>query len=297
MSTEPSRSHVSASARRPWWTPLRRWWWLPLLAGVAAGIAVGSLAEGTVGSSTSAVVNVRAASTLPNERLDLINDLSTVLRVSEVVDPVADDAGMTSGELRDAVTVARVEDSTQVRLTVTSDGDEAERRAVLEGFFEAAVGYLQPTSPSATLQQAQQAEADAIAAYYDAIEDNGGIAPPDELARLQDRIVEAARTGQTDRLATLRAAVPTVIADNRRFAELTAARDRATATLEEVTAADLVATSRGPQDLRLSYLDSSADQVSITSSVAVRRGVAAGLAAALVVGGLVVLLARRRRLR
>lgn len=289
-STTPTRSGTLL------WAPLRRWWWLPLAAGVVAGLLIASLAGAEVGRSTSAVVNVRAASSLPNERLDLINDLSEVLTVSEVADPVAEEAGMGSAELRRAISVARVGSSTLVRITVTADLDEQDRRLLLDNFFETAVDYLQPASPSAAYERAQQAEADAIEAYYAAIETNGGVQPPDELARLEQRIVSATREGDRERVAELQRFLRRVISDNRRFAELTSARDRATESLQAIAEADLLGSARGPVDLELSYLDGSADQVSVTSSLALRRGLAGGAAAAVVVAGLVLLLSRRRRL-
>jgi hypothetical protein len=287
----------ATSSPTGWRDSLRAWWWLPVIAGVLAGLAVGVLAGSDVGRTTSAVVNVRAASTLPNERLDLINDLGAITAVTEVVEPVAEAHGLTTSELREALGVRQVESSTQVRMSVTLDRDEDERRQVLEDFLDAVVAYLDPQAPSAALEAARAAEADAIAAYYQAIEDNGGVAPPDELRRLEQRIVQQTAEGNRGRAERLRRFLPTVIRQNREFAELVSARDRATTSLEELTSADLLDSSRGPGDLRLSFVGEGADPTTVTSSLAVRRGGAAGLAVALVVAVVVAVAgpARRRR--
>jgi hypothetical protein len=285
-------------SNREWLAPLRRWWWLPAVVGVLAGIFVASLAGAPVGHNTSAVVNTRAASSLPNERIDLINDLSVALRVSEVVGPVAKAVDMSPAAVRKAISVSRVQASTLVRITATTQhGDDAVRRRMIEAFLDAAVAYLQPPSPSRALAAAEKAERRAITAYYGAIEANAGVPPTDELTRLQQRIVQAARDGDRARRVALTRQLPPMIDAAARFTELTSRRDRAIANARTTSQSDLIASNGGIAALSPSFLDGASDTDSITSSVALRRGVAGGAAAAVLVAALVLVLGRARRLR
>ncbi len=271
--------------------------WLPILVGLVAGAVVAVTTGASVGQTTEGVVNTRTASTQPNERVDLINDLATLPQISAVIDPVADAAGLSSPALRDALRITRIESSTLVRLSLsTAEGDDAYRRGVLEDFLDAARGYLQPPTPSPAVAQGQDDEAAAIEAYYAAIEEAGGLRPDDVLSRLDAQLVDARRANDRGRVRQLEKQLPQAISDATEFAKLGAARDRASANLDALASAEAETASSGPAGLELTYLDDASGRDGITSGVALRRGGAAGVVTALLVAGLILLLARRRRL-
>lgn len=288
----PRGSKPAAPAGGSWWAPLRRFWWIPLAAGLVAGIGVASVEGTSVGHTTSAVVNMRDASTLPNERVDLMADLDAVLKVPDVIDPVAAELGLKSNAVRGSLTVKRIEDSTLMRITATTEkGDEAFRTQLIESFLASAATYLSVDSP---LSIADAKKTEAIDEYYQIITDNEGISPSDELARLQQRIVDAALEGDKAKRRKLLRFLPNVIEDAKQFELATAAKDQAISAYAELESASLTAGTTGPTALRASIIDEAFDQEAVTSSVATRRGISAGIAAAVVMAGLVLLLGRRK---
>jgi hypothetical protein len=274
--------------------PLRRLWWIPLVVGIIAGVVVGSLAGSSVGHETRAVVNTRTATPLPNERVDLINDLTTVVKVSSVVSAVAENFDLTADELRDGLTISRLETSTFVDIRLTTDrGDDSFRREVVQAFVDEVVAYLEPSSPSMAFENAEEAESAAIDAYYAAIEDNGGLIPSDTLNRLQARLIEARAERNTKLVSSLEASVPRATRKAAEFEKLRAQMRRAGVQLEAITQSDAESSASGVANLEISFVDSSGAQ-GVLSSLALRRGVAAGLAAALVTAGIVVLVSGAR---
>ena len=279
-----------------WLDPVRRLWWLPLVIGVLAGVTVGSFTHATTDETSSAVINTRSGSSLPNERVDLINDLIATSKLSSVTNPVARDNGLTGPELRAGLRVERIEASTLARITLTtSKGDEDFRRDVIRQFLTSVQDYLVPDRPTPAFKAAQQAEGKAIDDYYQAIADNGGMDPSTTFQRLQGNLIDAQRAKDKPLQRTLRSFVPRAAKRAAEFEKIDRRRDRAVATLKSLSTSELTAATSGPAALELSYLASNRE-AGITDSVPLRRGIAAGLAAALVVAGLLLMLARGRRL-
>lgn len=299
MNTAPKKRPAArptppAPPRVSWFAPLRKLWWIPVVAGVLAGVGVASVEGTSVGHTTSAVVNMRDASSLPNERVDLMSDLDAVLRVPDVIDPVAEDLGMEPTAVRRALTVKRIEDSTLMRITASTQKGDADFRAqLIQSFLASAASYLSVDSPLAT---AEEKKTQAINDYYQVIADNEGIPPSDELVRLQNRIVAASEAGDKARRKRLLRFLPNVIEDAKNFELVTAAKDQAISAYADLDTASLSSGTTGPEALRASIIDESFDQEAVTSSVAKRRGLSAGIAAAVVLGGLVMLLGRKRAL-
>lgn len=279
-----------------WLDPVRRLWWLPVVIGVLAGLAVGSFTTATSNETTSAVVNTRAGSTLPNERVDLINDLIATSKLSSVTNPVARANGLTGAELRTSLRVERIETSTLAQITLTTDqGDEDFRREVVSQFLESVQDYLVPEGPTPSFQAAQRAETAAIDAYYQALADNGGMDPTVTFERLQTNLVNAQRAKNKQLQQSLRSFVPRASKKAAEFEKIERRRDRAVQTLKSLGTTEITSAKSGPAALKLSFLTTERES-GLTDSVPLRRGVAAGLAAALVVAGLLLLLARGRRL-
>lgn len=279
-----------------WLDPVRRLWWLPVVVGVVAGVMVGTFTNATTDETTSGVVNTRAGSTLPNERLDLINDLIATSQLTSVTNPVARANGLTGPELRAALSVERLEASTLARISLTtSKGDEEFRKKVISEFLSSVQTYLVPKRPSPSFQAAQQAEAEAIDAYYQAIADAKGLDPTETLERLQARILDAQRANNKKLQNFLSSLVPRASRKAAAFEKVDSRRQRAIATVRSLATTEITQAKSGPAALKVSFLATNRE-AGITDSVPLRRGVAAGLAAALVVAGLLLLLARGRRL-
>ena len=279
-----------------WLDPVRRLWWLPVVIGVLAGLFVGSFTTATSNETTSAVINTRAGSTLPNERVDLINDLIATSKLSSVTNPVARDNGLGGEELRSGLRVERIEASTLARITLTTDkGDEDYRREVITQFLASVQNYLVPERPTPSFKAAQNAESAAINAYYQALADNGGMDPTVTFQRLQTNLVNAQRAKDKKLQQSLRSFVPRASKKAAEFEKIERRRDRAVATLKSLSTSEITQAKSGPAALKLSFLATNVES-GITDSVPLRRGIAAGLAAALVVAGLLLLLARGRRL-
>ncbi|WP_340539660.1 hypothetical protein [Nocardioides sp. GXZ039] len=288
----------TSQGRPAWLSDVLRLAWLPLVLGLVVGVAVAAWSGTSVGHTTDAVINTRVAASQPNERVDLINDLAALPRITSVMEPVAEAANLSPAELRDSLQVTRIEASTMVKVSLTTaEGDDTYRRAVLQDFLDAAQEYLQPSSePSPALEAAQTAEDDAIDAYYEAIAKNRGIAPDVALSDLQRDLAAAIRAGNQAEVARLNSQMPQAVENATEFAKLTAARERASVNVEAIAQSEAETSSTGPANLRLTYLDNTGGRDGITSSVALRRGLASGVAVVIVVGALVILLGRRRRL-
>lgn len=279
-----------------WLDPVRRLLWLPIVVGVLAGVAVAATTEAAVEESTTAVVNTRAASSLPNDRLDLINDLVAVADLSTVTNPVARENGLSGAALRAGLSVERIEASTLTRLTLSAPGDDEFRRGVLADFLAAAQEYLTPETPSPSLVAARAEERRAITAYYEALAENNGQDPVETFDRLAQRIVDAQVAGNTQLQNSLESFVPRATRRAAEFAAITTRRTTAEATARNLATSEATQSRGGPSALELSFVASTSEP-GLTDSVPLRRGLAAGLAAALVVAGLLLLLARGRRLR
>ncbi len=279
-----------------WLDPVRRLWWLPVVIGVLAGLAVGSFTHATTDETTSAVVNTRAGSTLPNERIDLINDLVATSKLTSVTNPVARDNGFSGPELRAALQVERIETSTLARISLTSSkGDEDFRKKVIQEFLASVQDYLVPQRPTPAFKAAQRAEAQAIDAYYQAIADGKGMDPTETLRRLQANLINAQRDKDKKLQNALASMVPRAARKAAAFEKIEARRDRAVQTLKSLSTTEITQAESGPAALTVSFLATN-QEAGVTDSVPLRRGIAAGLAAALVVAGLLLLLARGRRL-
>lgn len=288
---------MSSATRSDWPSALRRLWWLPLLVAVISAVVVGFNSPTTTADSTSAVVNTRSASSLPNERLDLINDLSAVLDVTSVINPVAAQSDMSPGELREALVIKRIESSTLARITLTtSAGDDRFRREVIKRFLAETKDYLGPTSPSPALEAAELAESEAIDDYYEAIEANNGQVPTETFTRLLARLVDAQAANDKRLYEQLLSFLPNMSEKAKEFERIDNRRARATANLRIISQLEIQESGSGPAGLQLTFLDTPAQNDSLTSSEPLRRGLGAGLAAGLVVAGLIVLLARGGRL-
>ena len=189
-------------------TPLRRYWWVVALAALAAGVAA-FVASVPPSSVTYGVVNTRTVASLPNDRIDLITDLGTVISLPSVLEEPAKVAGVSVDELRDDVTVERIGSTTLARITFTSaDSDRTTDEQVITALVDSAAHFLGQTSTpaedaaSGPLQQAEAKVADTADAMAAMVAGNGGVEPDREYDALQG----AAIGGGTDRSARLQAA-------------------------------------------------------------------------------------------
>jgi hypothetical protein len=181
--------------------PLRRGWWFVVLAAVVAGVAayVGSTPASSV---TYGVINTRTVASLPNDRLDLISDLSEVVTLPSVLAAPARLAGMSVNQLSDAVSVDQIGTTTLARITFVSDVDDnARNKAVIVALVRGAAAFL-GQSPLATasggggaagdpLRAAEAAEQSASQRIAAIVSANGGIEPDQEYDQLQARALNA----------------------------------------------------------------------------------------------------------
>lgn len=286
---------TKAAPTTGWRRTLRRFFWLPLLLGLVVGSVLAATAESEDAYRTVAVVNTRAASSEPNERVDLINDLISIEDVSSIYATVAEEFDVSEQQLHDGLSVTQIAGSTSVSISLTSDdGNEVFRREVLQAFLDEVVGYLGPKRPTSALTTAENAQNAAIDAYYAAIENNGGFLPSDTLRRLQQRLIAARDAQDVQRQQQLRQLLPGAIHRAAEFEKLRARMSRAIAQVTAVSEAEASSSTSGLADLRLTFVD---DDVSkqLASSPALRRGVAGGLATALIVAAIVIVLGARRR--
>mgnify|MGYP001086420757 FL=1 len=273
---------------------------IPITMGLIVGLGVGLVTEQSEEASSVAVISTRPASSLPNERIDLINDLSTAITLPPVLDEVAASQDVSVTELRTGLSFERITSSSFARLTFASpDLDADERRAVIKVLLATTSDFLTPETPSPELVAAQRTEKEATDAYYAALSANDGRSPADELRRLNVRI-NTANAADDQALATrLSRNLPRLVNETRQFDLLKAARDRASETLQSLGASEAIEARGGPSALGISYVDESAPDAAGTeqgiASVAVRRGFAAGVAAALVLVGFTVMIAWGRR--
>ena len=149
--------------------------------------------------------------------------------------------------------------------------------------------YLTPVTPSPALERAQRTEKEATDAYYEALSASGGVTPTERLSRLNARIRAATAAKQPNLTALLQKQVPQLVNSARQFDLLDSARQRASDTLEQLSSTEADESRGGAGALGVSFVDESDPAASATDSVvasaAVRRGFAAGLAAALVLAG------------
>jgi hypothetical protein len=284
---------LSRRAQHPTWRmALARLWAIPAVLGLVAALVVFFSATQTPAGSSSAIVNTRSASPLPNERSDLINDLSAVLKVSPVLEVVADEFDLDTADLRDGLRVTRIDSSTLVGIALTAEGDEELRRAVLARFLEATQDFLDPAGPSAAYDAALAAESKAIDDYYAALEQNGGRTPTGTLNRLRAGLLDAQASGDEVLERRLNARMPKATRDAAAFEKLETARERAISTLSEVAVSELASAGQGAGSLELTYLDGVDDGGSMAR---IRRAAASGAAVALVAAMTIVVLAGRRR--
>ncbi len=273
---------------------LVRLWWVPVLIGALVAVGVGASTRAVTSSTSSAIVNTRAASQLPNERIDLVKDLAAVMKLSPVLEPVAEVNDMTVQELRESSNVEQVQSSSLARITVTSDKGAAFRESLIEQLLTSGKTYLTPPSPPPALSLGLEGQSKAIDNYYDAIEKNGGITPKDTLQRLQKRLLDAETTKNKVLRAALLKQMPRAIKKARNFEKLSRKVDQANSDLNAISASSKNNIWGGPSALELNMEGTS--QTGLTNALPLRRGLAAGLAAALIAAGFILLtsLARRR---
>lgn len=189
------------SDARPALEPLRRGWWFVVLAALVAGVAafVGSTSAASV---TYGVINTRTVASLPNDRLDLISDLSEVVTLPSVLAAPARLAGMSVNQLSDAVSIEQIGTTTLARITFVSDVDDnARNKAVITDLVRGAAAFLGQSSqasasgrpgaagdPLRAAQAAEQSASQRIAAIVAA---NGGIQPDQEYDQLEARALNA----------------------------------------------------------------------------------------------------------
>ena len=273
---------------------------IPITMGLIVGLGVGLVTEQSEESASVAVISTRPASSLPNERIDLINDLSTAITLPPVLDEVAASQDVSVTDLRTGLSFERINSSSFARLTFASpDLDADARRAVIKVLLATTSDFLTPETPSPELVAAQRTEKEATDAYYAALSANDGRSPADELRRLNVRINTANAADDQALAARLSRNLPRLVNETRQFDLLKAARDRASETLQSLGASEATEARGGPSALGISYVDESAPDAAGTeqgiASVAVRRGFAAGVAAALVLVGFTVMIAWGRR--
>lgn len=279
--------------------PRREWWLLlgvPLILGVLVGGLVTTFTSQSEGQLTSAVVNTRPVSDLPNERLDLINDLATAMTLSPVLKPVADEFDLSLTQLRSGLSVERLESSSFARITFASSKNSATRQAVITGVLDSAKTYLSGSAAgtaSPALVQAQAQQRAAVANYYAVIEANKGVAPAVQLRRLNQRLDRLEAAGATRALAGLRRAQTRLLGRVADFEAAQAQRTAANAALTAVTEQQVASASAGPNVLSADFVAS--NEAGWSGSVALRRGIAAGLATALLAVGFVLALTVGRR--
>ena len=192
--------------------------------------------------------------------------------------------------------------SSFARLTFTSaDLDPAERRQVVRTVLAVAAEFLTPTTPSAGAAGGGADEKETTDAYYAALRANRGEFPADQLARLRSQIVEASSNEPGQPPPHLLEQVPQLVNKTRQFDLLSAARTRASETLQTLSASEADASRGGPNALGISFVDENDPAATATESgwrpSPVRRGFAAGLAAALVLAGFTLAIAAGRARR
>lgn len=273
---------------------------IPITMGLIVGLGVGFVTDQSEEAASVAVISTRPASSLPNERIDLINDLATAITLPPVLDEVAASQDVSVAALRSGLSFTRINSSSFARLSFASPDLDAEaRRAVIKVLLSVTADFLTPESPSPELVQAQRTEKEATDAYYAALSANNGQSPADELRRINLRINSASAAGDRAKVSRLQKLLPRLVNETRQFDLLKAARDRASETLQSLGASEASEARGGPNALGISYVDENAPDAAGTeegiASVAVRRGFAAGVAAALVLVGFTLMIAWGRR--
>lgn len=179
-----------------WAAPLRRLWWLPMLAALAAGGLTWGL-NSTPTYSTHGVINTRATVDLPNDRLDLISDLSIVSEFDTVLVGPARDAGISVSEVRSRINIERVAGSSLAGVTYTSSTNDPEAgEDIVSSVIDSAARFLaEPAGDagddSSALSGSVADEVAAASALKEAALANGGVPPNEELQVLQQRLINA----------------------------------------------------------------------------------------------------------
>ncbi|WP_435745247.1 hypothetical protein [Nocardioides sp. SYSU DS0663] len=290
-----------SDAARPTTSPLRRYWWIPALLAIAAGVSA-TITSAPEGSVTYGVINTRSVSSLPNDRLDLINDVSTAAALPSVLEEPAEIAGMSVDELREAISIERIGDTTLARVTFTSENEDTEvEREVITAVVGGATEFLARASssgggePSPQLVAAREAEEAASAAVAEAVEENFGIEPTREYAVLQNQTLSANdRTAAERREAARR--LRTTSKQARAYEELLLNQQRAETTVTRLEATEVDRVAR-QADLAAGVPVSFEGDVPSTNDVTARarRILAAAAAGALLGVILVIAIARTRR--
>ncbi len=289
------------STRVPAWrrVPMTLLVGIPVTMGLLVGLGVGFVTDQSGEPMSTAVISTRPASSVPNERIDLISDLSTALTLPPVLGEVATRQDLDVADLRSGLSFERIDSSSFARLSFASaDLDTEARRRVIRSLLNVTAEFIAPQTPSPALEAAQQAEKAATDAYYAALRTNAGDFPADQLARVRARIVAATESNQTAQRQALLKSIPGLVNKTRQFDLLAAARDRASDTLRSLTAAEAEQARGGASALGVSFVDeddpAAAATESAVASVAVRRGFAAGIATALVLAGFTLAIAAGR---
>jgi len=289
MADEPTTAHSALSK------VARRWWLVLLVLLLAAsGTYLLSSAESRV---VTGVINTRAVLELPNDRLDLIEDLQVAVRQSAVLSEPAAAANLSVAQLRDGLAVERVGNSNLVSVSLRAGGDRAEVERTLVDVVDAAADFLSGTtgdtddtttddglptddgavSPAVTaaIASARTAEAAASDAVAQALIDNGGISPLVERRALE-------RIDEDDADAPTSLEVETAVEEARNYEQLVADLDRARSALTTLTdlAFEEQATNANAR-LELPVAIQAPEGTGALDSARLRRALVAGLAAAL----------------
>ena len=294
-----------SDAARPAVTSLRRLWWLPVLLALVAGTSA-YVTSSPASATTYGIVNTRTISALPNDRLDLINDLSSVFQLPSVLQEPALIADMSVDELRQALLIERIESTTLARITFTSDVDDAEtNQEVLSTLVANAASFLTQTAegdakkdvPSAQLQVALDAEVEASEAVADSVRQNFGVEPDAKYTALQGQLFRnppATPEGRADLARRLKSAYE----DSRDYRRLLLQQSRASETVSTLQMMDLEQNADQANLRRGIPLSFEGAVASNGDTVArVRRSLAAAAAGALLGAFLAVLIGRRRSSR
>lgn len=268
---------------------------LSVALGVVVGLLVGGFSQASAGSVSTIMVNTRPTSDLPNERLDLITDLRTAVTLRPVLDEVSGATDVPISELQSGVTVQRVESSSFAEISFTSSRSAATRRVVLQELVDASIDYLGASGdgPSAALEAARDAQRDATKDYYDLLAANKGVDPSETLPRLEQRLTRLREAGLDGAVSNLERARTRLLRRVQDFEQAKVERQATAATLTAVSEEEAARSATGASAMTADFVTPASSGMS--SSVPLRRGVAGGIATAVLVAGFVLALTRVRQ--
>lgn len=175
---------------------LGRGWYFVMAVAVLAGLVAMLTAPGVGSYRTEAVVGVDPTTDAANARLDFVRNLQAASENRVVLERLAEGVDRDVDEIRDALTVRRLDDSQLTRILYEEDVDDAATAvAVVQGFLPAASIFLDTGQRGRdTIALLEELEQEAVAelgqadtAVEEAVEENGGLAPDVDLSALQER--------------------------------------------------------------------------------------------------------------